>query len=95
MPGQAFATYFSGDPGWIYGIQWLPVSPLLEYLTFDTEFARWMDGRMIAERQAWLDRENPKRAAEARRKIVSSRKKPTPSRAWVAHWEMSSSAIAR
>jgi len=66
--GQAFATYFSGDPGWIYGIQWLPVSPLLEYLTFDPEFARWMDGRMLAERQAWLDRANPKRAAEAAKK---------------------------
>jgi endoglucanase Acf2 len=66
--GQAFATYFSGDPGWIYGIQWLPVSPLLEYLTFDTDFARWLDGQMLAERQAWLDKENPKRAAEAAKK---------------------------
>lgn len=66
--GQAFATYFSGDPGWIYGIQWMPVSPLLEYLAFDPEFARWMDARMLAERQDWLDRENPKRAAEAAKK---------------------------
>ena len=30
--GPAYATYFSGDPGWIYGIQWLPISPLLEHL---------------------------------------------------------------
>jgi endoglucanase Acf2 len=63
--GQAFATYFSGDPGWIFGIQWLPVSPFLEYLAFDPEFARWQDGQMLAARQAWLDKENPKRAAEA------------------------------
>lgn len=63
--GQAFATYFSGDPGWIYGIQWLPVSPFLEYLAFDGDFARWQDEQMMASRQAWLDKENPKRAAEA------------------------------
>ncbi|HSH94741.1 MAG TPA: glycosyl hydrolase, partial [Roseimicrobium sp.] len=63
--GQAFATYFSGDPGWIYGIQWLPVSPILEYLTLDLEFARWQDGQMMAARQAWTERENTKRAAEA------------------------------
>ncbi|MBN1268560.1 MAG: hypothetical protein JXB04_03155, partial [Kiritimatiellae bacterium] len=38
--GQAYATYFSGDPAWIYGIQWLPISPFLLYLAEDPAFAR-------------------------------------------------------
>ena len=25
--GKAFGTYFTGDPAWIYGINWLPASP--------------------------------------------------------------------
>ncbi len=38
--GQVYGTYFSGDPAWIYGIQWLPASPALSYLVRDPEFAR-------------------------------------------------------
>jgi len=25
--GQVYGTWFSGDPAWIYGIQWLPWNP--------------------------------------------------------------------
>jgi hypothetical protein len=36
----AFATFFSGDPGWIHGIQWLPPGPYLDYLFEDPEYAQ-------------------------------------------------------
>ncbi|MCS5735067.1 discoidin domain-containing protein [Herbiconiux daphne] len=38
--GQGFGTYFSGDPGWIYGIQWLPLGQQLDYLAWDKNFSR-------------------------------------------------------
>lgn len=38
--GKVFGTYFTGDPAWIYGIQWLPSSPMLSYLVHDPAFAR-------------------------------------------------------
>jgi endoglucanase Acf2 len=37
--GQVYGTYFSGDPGWIYGIQTLPQSPGLDYLVRDRQVA--------------------------------------------------------
>ncbi len=55
--GQAFGTFFSGDPGWIYGIQWLPVSPIIEYLAEDPEFAKYQDGQMVSFREKWLQTE--------------------------------------
>ncbi|MFZ4774744.1 MAG: glycosyl hydrolase [Terrimicrobiaceae bacterium] len=63
--GQAFATYFSGDPGWIYGIQWLPVSPVLDYLAIDPAFSKWLYGRMWEERAEWLTGHNQRREKEA------------------------------
>lgn len=62
--GQAFATYFSGDPAWIYGIQWLPSNPIMDYLARDPEFFKSLWSRMWEERQTWL-------AAEAQRRNVS------------------------
>ena len=50
--GQAYATYFSGDPAWVHGIQWLPMTPLLAYLSRDPEFARRDFDAMMAERKA-------------------------------------------
>lgn len=38
--GNLYGTYFSGDPAWIYAIQWLPASPILSYLARDPAFAR-------------------------------------------------------
>ena len=64
--GRAFATYFSGDPAWIYGIQWLPASPFMTYLGQDPEFARWQFDSMWAERTQWLARENARHAAEGK-----------------------------
>lgn len=48
--GNAYATYFSGDPGWIYGIQWLPPSPFLNYAVRDPVFARHQYTNMMALR---------------------------------------------
>ena len=38
--GKVYGTYFTGDPAWIYAIQWLPASPMLSYLVQDPAFAR-------------------------------------------------------
>ncbi len=63
--GQAFATYFSGDPAWIYGIQWLPVSTVLDYLAIDPAFSKWLYEQMWEERAAWLPGHNTRRQKEA------------------------------
>lgn len=39
--GIGWWTWFSGDPLWMHSIQWMPVSPCLNYLSHDLEFARW------------------------------------------------------
>jgi hypothetical protein len=52
--GQAFATYFSADPGWIYGIQWLPSNPTMDYLAMEPEFFKNLWERMWQERGSWL-----------------------------------------
>lgn len=40
LGGKQFATYFSADPAWIYGIQWFPATPAISYLVRDPAFAR-------------------------------------------------------
>jgi len=55
--GNAYGTYFSGDPAWIWGIQWLPMSPALSYLVEDPAFARKSFGEMWAARKASNDGE--------------------------------------
>ncbi len=50
--GQVYGTYFSGDPGWMYGIQCLPQSPGLDYLVRDPEFARKAYRTALAARKA-------------------------------------------
>ena len=49
--GNLYGTYFSGDPAWIYGIQWLPMSPMLSYLVRDPAYAKRSFDAMLAERQ--------------------------------------------
>ncbi len=50
--GQAYATYFSGDPAWIHGIQWLPIGPHLDYLVEDAAWGREELHRTLRERKA-------------------------------------------
>lgn len=39
--GVGWWTWFSGDPVWMHGIQWMPISPILDYLSEDLDYARW------------------------------------------------------
>lgn len=39
--GIGWWTWFSGDNLWMHSIQWMPVSPCLNYLSQDLEFAQW------------------------------------------------------
>ena len=48
--GQAFATYFSGDPAWIFGIQWMPTGPWMNYLGWDRQFSKSLLNDMFDER---------------------------------------------
>ena len=50
--GLVYGTYFSGDPGWIYGIQCLPQSPGLDYLVRDRQFAMKAYREALAARKA-------------------------------------------
>jgi len=50
--GKLYGTYFSGDPAWIYAIQWLPASPALSYLVRDRDFARKCYANMIRDFEA-------------------------------------------
>ncbi len=47
--GKVYGTYFTGDPAWVYAIQWLPASPALAYLVRDPEFARKSYANMIRD----------------------------------------------
>ena len=49
--GKVFGTYFTGDPAWIYGIQWLPCSPMLSYLVRDPAFAKKSFDNMVKDVQ--------------------------------------------
>lgn len=39
--GIGWWTWFGGDPLFMHGIQWMPVSPALDYLSWDTDFVAW------------------------------------------------------
>lgn len=52
--GQAYATYFSGDPAWMYGIQWLPVATHLSYLGWDRAFSKGLLADMFDDRPVTL-----------------------------------------
>jgi len=54
--GVGWWTWFSGDPVWMHSIQWMPISPLLMYLSEDLAFAEWDYTRMWEEKEIgdWL-----------------------------------------
>lgn len=45
--GIGWWTWFSGDPLWMHSIQWMPVSPCLNYLSKDLEFVKWDYDKMM------------------------------------------------
>ncbi|WP_146242483.1 discoidin domain-containing protein [Curtobacterium sp. MCPF17_047] len=48
--GQAEATYFSGDPAWIYGIQWMPTAPWFDFFGWDPGFSKAIMRQMMQAR---------------------------------------------
>lgn len=54
--GIGWWTWFSGDPVWIHSIQWMPISPCLDYLSEDLEFAKWDYEQMWAGKEigGWI-----------------------------------------
>jgi endoglucanase Acf2 len=59
--GNVYGTYFTGDPAWIYGIQWLPASPMLSYLVRDPAFARKSYENMVKDYDANEQRDAAKK----------------------------------
>ena len=47
--GKVYGTYFTGDPAWIYAIQWLPASPMLSFLARDKQAAARDWNNMVSD----------------------------------------------
>lgn len=45
--GIGWWTWFGGDPLFMHGIQWMPISPALDYLSWDPDFVGWAFDDMI------------------------------------------------
>lgn len=54
--GVGFWTYFGYDAIFMQGIQWMPISPALDYLSEDKAFAKWDWDRMWSDKSigGWL-----------------------------------------
>ncbi|MEE0979828.1 MAG: discoidin domain-containing protein, partial [Muribaculaceae bacterium] len=57
--GIGWWTWFGGDPLFMHGIQWMPISPALDYLSWDTDFVAWafddmMSGANSAYSHQWF-----------------------------------------
>lgn len=39
--GIGWWTWFGGDPLFMHGIQWMPISPALDYISWDPDFVAW------------------------------------------------------
>lgn len=46
--GIGWWTWFGGDPLYMHGIQWMPISPALDYLSWDTDFVAWALDDMLS-----------------------------------------------
>ncbi len=58
--GIGWWTWFGGDPLFMHGIQWMPISPALDYLSWDTDFVAWaynelMSGSVTGWPHDWWD----------------------------------------
>ena len=50
--GNAFGTFFNGQPRFIYGIQWLPLTPALQFLGWDPAFGKVQWDNLLREQRA-------------------------------------------
>lgn len=46
--GIGWWTWFGGDPLFMHGIQWMPISPALDYLSWDHDFIAWVYDDMMS-----------------------------------------------
>lgn len=46
--GIGWWTWFGGDPLFMHGIQWMPISPALDYLSWDRDFVKWAYDDLMA-----------------------------------------------
>lgn len=46
--GIGWWTWFGGDPLYMHGIQWMPISPALDYLSWDADFVAWAFDDMLS-----------------------------------------------
>lgn len=46
--GIGWWTWFGGDPLFMHGTQWMPISPALDYLSWDTDFVEWAFNDMMS-----------------------------------------------
>ncbi|MDE6277271.1 MAG: discoidin domain-containing protein [Muribaculaceae bacterium] len=58
--GIGWWTWFGGDPLFMHGIQWMPISPALDYLSWDTDFVAWayrdlMSGANSSYSHKWFE----------------------------------------
>ncbi|MDE6322393.1 MAG: discoidin domain-containing protein, partial [Muribaculaceae bacterium] len=58
--GIGWWTWFGGDPLFMHGIQWMPISPALDYLSWDTDFVSWalddmLSGANSSYSHSWFD----------------------------------------
>jgi endoglucanase Acf2 len=55
--GIGWWTWFSGDPLWMHSIQWMPVSPCLNYMSEDLDFVKWDYEQMrSATAYSWFEK---------------------------------------
>ena len=95
--GNAWGTYFSGEPGWIFGIQCLPVTPALEYLVRDPAFAQKSFHTILELQKAGKGSDDPGTMGDLGNVLLAHASKFEPQ--WVAQkmdqlWD-ENNAIAR
>ncbi|PZF56695.1 hypothetical protein DEJ23_09000 [Curtobacterium sp. MCSS17_008] len=71
--GQAEATYFSGDPAWIYGIQWMPTAPWFAYFGWDPDFSAAIMRQMMAARPEVVGQDGVVNANAARVQMLTKK----------------------
>jgi len=68
--GIGWWTWFSGDPLWMQSIQWMPVSPCLNYLSKDLTFAKWdIDYLFDNSQYQWFTDAGPDTQALAKQSV--------------------------
>jgi endoglucanase Acf2 len=65
--GIVWGTWFTADPAWIYGIQWIPSAPHMAFYDRDRAFIKKTYAGVVRELEAFEDREAAKKPGYHRR----------------------------